>query len=52
MGLSPRDFWAMSLPEWRAATAGFQARSGRRGTTPLGRAEFERLRETYPDGKP
>jgi Phage tail assembly chaperone protein, TAC len=49
MGLRPRDFWAMSLPEWRAACAGFSARFGRRRVPPLGRAELAQLIETYPD---
>ena len=49
MGLSPRDFWAMSLPEWRAAAAGFAARRGRKPAPPLGRAEFETLMARYPD---
>ncbi|MGH6872639.1 MAG: phage tail assembly chaperone [Rhizomicrobium sp.] len=51
MGLSPRVFWEMSLPEWRAAVAGFL---GRRGvaTAPLARAELEALAQRYPDERP
>lgn len=49
MGLSPRDFWAMSLPEWRAASAGFLARRGRKPAPPLGRGEFDVLHARYPD---
>jgi len=51
MGLDPRVFWAMSVPEWRAAVAGFGARGGRRNVAPLGRAELDRLIESYPDRK-
>ncbi|HEY2069830.1 MAG TPA: phage tail assembly chaperone [Rhizomicrobium sp.] len=47
--MAPRDFWAMSLPEWRAAVAGFGARRGVR-PAPLSRAEFETLLSRYPDG--
>jgi hypothetical protein len=52
MGLDPRVFWAMSVPEWRAAVAGFAARSRRRNVAPLARAELEHLIERYPDKKP
>ena len=52
MGLRPRDFWAMSIPEWRAAAAGFQARSGRRSIPPLARADLDSLLERYPDKTP
>jgi uncharacterized phage protein (TIGR02216 family) len=52
MGLSPRDFWAMTLPEWRAAAAGFQARVGRRHAPPLARAELDDLMQRYPDKRP
>jgi len=49
MGIRPHDFWQMSLPEWRALIAGFQARRGPR-TLPLPRAAFEEMMERYPDG--
>jgi uncharacterized phage protein (TIGR02216 family) len=52
MGLPPRVFWAMSLPEWRAAVAGFQARRGIKPAPPLGRDEFDALMARYPDGTP
>lgn len=42
MGISPRDFWRLSLKEWRALT---QAT----GPAPLGRAELEALRARFPD---
>jgi uncharacterized phage protein (TIGR02216 family) len=52
MGLAPRDFWAMSVAEWRAAVAGFRARGGRRNGAPLARAELDDLIERYPDKRP
>jgi uncharacterized phage protein (TIGR02216 family) len=50
MGLSPRTFWAMSLPEWRAAICGFQNARGIRAAAPLARKDLEALMELYPDG--
>jgi len=50
MALSPQTFWAMSLPEWRAAIRGYQSRHGVRTAAPLGRSELEALMERYPDG--
>jgi uncharacterized phage protein (TIGR02216 family) len=47
MGLSPRDFWALSLPEWRALTGAFAARHG--VAAPLARADLESLMKAYPD---
>jgi len=52
MGLPPRVFWAMSLPEWRAAVCGFQARRGTLPAPHLGRADFAALMARYPDTKP
>ncbi len=45
MRLSPRTFWALSLPEWRAAIAG---RLPPRAA-PLARADLETLMQRYPD---
>ncbi|WP_370265608.1 phage tail assembly chaperone [Hyphomonas sp.] len=43
LGLSPSDFWRLSVAEWRALMrAHGQA-------TPLGRAEFEQLSRAWPD---
>ncbi|MEN0652568.1 MULTISPECIES: phage tail assembly chaperone [Hyphobacterium] len=42
MGITPRDFWQLSLKEWRALT---QAT----GPAPLGRDELEALRARFPD---
>ena len=50
MRLSPQSFWAMSLPEWRAAIAGYQSRHGVRAAMPLARSELAALMERYPDG--
>ena len=47
MRLSPDTFWAMSLPEWRAAVAGFTRNHAR--PAPLARAEFDALMRQYPD---
>nr|WP_272906882.1 phage tail assembly chaperone [Hyphobacterium sp. SN044] len=42
MGISPRDFWQLSLREWRMLTAPA-------GRAPLGRAELDALRARFPD---
>jgi uncharacterized phage protein (TIGR02216 family) len=47
MRMRPRDFWAMTIPEWNAAVAGFQAAHGI--TAPLARADLDRLMQNYPD---
>jgi uncharacterized phage protein (TIGR02216 family) len=49
MGLSPNTFWAMTLAEWNAAVAGWQARHRPRAVTPLPRADFEALMKDHPD---
>jgi hypothetical protein len=49
MGLAPDVFWAMSLPEWRAAVEGFATRRGTRRNTSLSRGEFEALMQIFPD---
>jgi len=41
--LSPRTFWSLSLPEWRALV------TPPRRAAPLARAEFERLLSQHPD---
>ncbi|MBV9548270.1 MAG: phage tail assembly chaperone [Alphaproteobacteria bacterium] len=44
MGLSPRDFWALSLPEWRAlCEARFPAPPS------LGRGALDQLMMQHPD---
>ena len=48
MRLSPKTFWAMSLPEWRAATNGFSGANVRRAT-PLARAGLAVLMQRFPD---
>lgn len=43
MGLAPEAFWRLSLKEWRMLT------EARPGSAPVSRAEFERMREVWPD---
>ena len=43
MKLAPRDFWSLSLREWRALTAGARPRA-------LAHAELETLMKEHPDG--
>jgi hypothetical protein len=52
MGLAPDTFWSMSLPEWRAAVAGFARMRGQRAgaaADPMRRSELERLMQIYRD---
>lgn len=42
MGLAPRDFWRLSLREWRLLTQAHQAIAMRR-------TEFEALARRFPD---
>lgn len=43
LGLSPSDFWRLSVAEWQALTRAAGPAS------PLGRAEFEQLCRAWPD---
>lgn len=43
IGLAPEAFWRLSLKEWRMLT------ETPRGSAPLSRTEFERMREIWPD---
>ena len=43
LGLSPSEFWQLSLHDWRGLTAS-------NAVEPLPRKVFESLREIYPDG--
>jgi uncharacterized phage protein (TIGR02216 family) len=43
LGIGPGGFWRLSLREWRLLTE----RSG--GAAPMGRVEFERMAEAWPD---
>ena len=45
MGLRAADFWALSLPEWRALC---EARFPK-AVMPLGRADLETLVKAHPD---
>jgi uncharacterized phage protein (TIGR02216 family) len=47
MRMRPCDFWAMTITEWNAAVAGFNAAHGI--TAPLARADLETLMRDYPD---
>ena len=43
LGIGPEGFWRLSLREWRMLTE----RPG--GAEPLGRLDFERMAEAWPD---
>ncbi len=43
LGVGPQAFWRLSLREWRMLTA------RPRAAGPLGRNEFERMAEAWPD---
>jgi len=43
MGVCPEAFWRLSLKEWRMLTAGAA------GPGPMGRGEFDRMAEAWPD---
>lgn len=45
LGLSPREFWRMSVTEWRAALG-----QGREGA--LTRSELDALVKEHPDARP
>ncbi len=45
LGVSPHDFWRLSVAEWRALTG------GETGPQPMGRAAFEDLSTQFPDRK-
>jgi uncharacterized phage protein (TIGR02216 family) len=51
MALDPQTFWTMSVAEWRAAAAGWQARNLPKQSAPLSRGELDHLMEAYPDGR-
>ncbi|MBU1346627.1 MAG: phage tail assembly chaperone [Alphaproteobacteria bacterium] len=43
-GIAPEGFWRLSLKEWRMLTETSS------GAGPMGRAAFEQLMKTWPDG--
>lgn len=43
LGVGPETFWRLSLKEWRMLTETSSAHA------PLGRSEFERMAEAWPD---
>jgi Phage tail assembly chaperone protein, TAC len=52
MGMRPKDFWNMTLVEWRAALGGFAERHGvrARGIEAMGVSELAALMRRFPDG--
>jgi hypothetical protein len=50
MALPPKTFWTMSLKEWRAKAAGWQARHVPKREKPMTRNDLEHLLKAYPDG--
>jgi uncharacterized phage protein (TIGR02216 family) len=51
MGLALRDFWSMTMPEFRAALDGWmEARGGRnRPSAAITRAELDDMMRRFPD---
>ena len=47
MGVTPEVFWRLSLREWRLLTTAATS-----ADAPMGRVEFERLAEIWPDNPP
>ncbi|MBN9588100.1 MAG: phage tail assembly chaperone [Alphaproteobacteria bacterium] len=45
--LRPRDFWALSLCEWRALVEGHFGRAA----PPMTRGDLDALMKAYPDGE-
>ena len=52
MGLSPAQFWRLSLVEWQAAVEGHALRFGGVREAPFLRAELPALIARYPDKDP
>lgn len=54
MGMRPKDFWNMTLIEWRAALSGYAERNGARICAPgaLGGVELSELMRRFPDEVP
>jgi hypothetical protein len=51
MGMRPKDFWNMTLIEWRAALSGFAERNGARNrpADALCGADLSELMRRFPD---
>jgi uncharacterized phage protein (TIGR02216 family) len=45
LALSPRVFWSLSLPEWRAVLTRLPRRA-----QPLARDDLDRMMKEFPDG--
>lgn len=54
LGLSPTEFWGLTLPELNAKVAGYQERNGikpgDRPTAAALRADLDQTLEDFPDG--
>jgi hypothetical protein len=49
--LRPADFWAMSLPEWRAAAEGYKlSQGGGEADEFIDASSLAALEEAHPDG--
>ncbi|MBW3098666.1 phage tail assembly chaperone [Pseudohoeflea coraliihabitans] len=46
--LAPKEFWALSYPEFLALTGSISVAKA----APLSRVDLEKLLQTYPDGDP
>lgn len=49
--LAPRDFWAMTISEMRAAQRGMAGRIGKAGRRGMTRARLHELMQRFPDVK-
>lgn len=49
MGMSPDEFWSMSLLEWNDALEGLAEKNGADLSDGMGSDELEELMEAYPD---
>lgn len=48
--MPPRDFWAMTIPEFRAAQRGLAGLSGQTPRVAPSQARIKELMARYPDG--
>lgn len=49
LGISPKDFWNMSIREITLAMKGFREYNTGKSSAPMGKDELEELKERYPD---
>ena len=51
VGMSPKDFWGLSLVEWTYLLDGYvEKNGGDPNEQPVSRSELQELMEKYPDG--